>query len=303
MSTRKLKTKGITEIPREALLSKYAGPDTSSKIIEVDSIHVHLRENERCPSKPTLLALHGICDSLHTWENWEESLEEHFHFIRIDLPFFGLTKVHEQTELHRDFYNHFINNLLNQLKLDKVHLLGHSLGAYISWNYAVFDPKRVESVVLVSPPAYPQKPPAIVHLAGFSPVRKIASSFTPRMALPIVMKKLFYDQQHIQEHLINRYYDLTMCEGNRANYLKVFDMINSFIQDYPHKLKDLKQPTLIIWGKDDLWVPAKNSKLWQKDVPHAEIKLFDRMRHMPQYEDDRGTLKEFLDFFQLPFED
>ena len=306
MFTKKLKTKGLTEIPRNLLIEKYAKENDSSRIMEFKSFKVHIRENKKndheINNKPILLGLHGICDSLHTWEHWEDHLEKHFRFIRIDLPFFGLSEVADPSLLNKDFYNLFLQELLNELSIKKVNLLGHSLGAYISWNFACFNPNIVDKVVLLSPPAYPQRPPPIVHLVKIPIIKKIATSYTPRFLLPLMMRGLFYNDNHASLKMIERYYEMLMCEGNRNNYMDVFKLINNFIGEEPIKLKSLKNPLLILWGKEDLWVPSSNSIYWKRDIPHAKVKIFENMRHMPHYEDVTGTLKEFLDFFQLPFE-
>ena len=77
---------GMTTIPLDKLKAKYA--DVNSKIIEIDGMNIHYKDEGQ---GPTLILLHGVCASLHTWDGWAERLKSHYRIIRLDIPGFGLT--------------------------------------------------------------------------------------------------------------------------------------------------------------------------------------------------------------------
>lgn len=77
---------GVTTIPMDKLKAKYA--DNETKTIQVDGINVYYKDEGQ---GPTLILLHGVCASLHTWDGWTERLKDHYRIIRIDIPGFGLT--------------------------------------------------------------------------------------------------------------------------------------------------------------------------------------------------------------------
>jgi pimeloyl-ACP methyl ester carboxylesterase len=300
LSTNSLKTKGLTEIARSTLLEQYANPNDRSRIIKFKNYEIHVRDNESS-NKPILLALHGICDSLHTWDPWVLELEKHFHFIRIDLPYFGLSKNDPETSLSKDYYNNFLDHILDELNIQKFSILGHSLGAYISWNYAVHRPKRIQRIVLLAPPGYPQPVPQVVSLATKPLMKKLGLIWTPKIILKPILNNLFFDKSIVKQEMIDRYYSMLMCEGNRKNYSDLFSFVIKYAHLESDDLQKIDQPTLILWGKNDLWVPSKKAAPYFKEmIPHAEIKLYEKMRHMPQYEQTKETLNELLAFFELP---
>ncbi|MDB4976969.1 MAG: alpha/beta hydrolase fold, partial [Myxococcaceae bacterium] len=60
----------------------------SSRYVEVDGKRFHYRIEG---SGPTLILLHGVMASLHTWDGWVEQLASSYRIIRLDLPGFGLS--------------------------------------------------------------------------------------------------------------------------------------------------------------------------------------------------------------------
>ena len=101
--------------------------------------------------------------------------------------------------------------------------------------------------------------------------------------------------------MINRYYDMLMCEGNRKQYADLFSFVIQHSAKEHIDMKKLDHPTLILWGKNDLWVPSKKAApYFKKKIPHAKVVLYEKMRHMPQYEETLETLNELFLFFEMP---
>jgi pimeloyl-ACP methyl ester carboxylesterase len=304
LSTNNLKTNKLTngriEITRTILIDHFAKDTDGSRLLNFKNYEVHVRSNPP-NGKPVLLGLHGICDSLHTWDPWSEELEKHFHFIRIDLPFFGLTKKDDSLSLTEDYYNLFLDELIKELKIEKFNLLGHSLGAFFSWNYAIHNPLAVEKLILLAPPGYPQTPPKIVTLATNEIIQRLALLWIPKLVIKPILLNLFFSKEHIKQNLIDRYYYMLMCEGNKREYSKIFNFVMKFAGQEHKDMDKISQPTLILWGKEDLWVPSTHAApYFQEKIPHAKIILYEEMRHMPQYERTKETLNELLLFFELP---
>jgi pimeloyl-ACP methyl ester carboxylesterase len=65
---------------------------------------------------------------------------------------------------------------------------------------------------------------------------------------------------------------------------------------YRARLKDIKVPTLVIWGEQDAWVPVKNGHRFAEDIPGAKLEVLPRCGHMPQEEMPERTAELILDF-------
>ena len=102
------------------------------------------------PQKPAILALHGWLDNANSFDQIAELMQQDYYLIAIDLPGHGYS-----SHLPIGSNYHFIDSIfiiiqvINALQLDKVHLLGHSLGACIGSLVAGIAPQRISSLSLI----------------------------------------------------------------------------------------------------------------------------------------------------------
>src|SRR4051812_40853756 len=150
------KVLGVRSIPLYELKDKYEGP--GSRYLEVDGTNVHYRVEGK---GPTLVLLHGVLASLHTWDGWVAELRDHYQIIRLDLPGFGLTgpmaSEDYTPEYAMEFFEKFRVKLSSQCSscnLDKFMIAGNSLGGFVSWYYAAHHPEHVEKLIIIDPIAY-----------------------------------------------------------------------------------------------------------------------------------------------------
>ncbi len=289
------KTHGIRELPFEWVKSQYAKKEEGSRFIEIDGIDIHYRDEGQ--GEP-ILFMHGICDSLHTWTPWTNKLKDNYRVIRFDLPFFGLSRVHRKESITKEFYPAFLSKIVNHFGLSNFYLCGHSLGAWIAWNYAIKKQELLKKLILISPPGHPVKPPLLIRATGHGLIKKLASVYTPKFLADLAIKEIFYDPSFMTEHQRQRYYDILMVERNRKNYMEVFSMMVKFSHEWPKGLHNINTETLVIWGRQDRWIPSSHSKYWERTLPNVKLDIFDKVGHVPQEENVDKTLHSFLNFIK-----
>ena len=97
--------------------------------------------------KETLVLLHGFMENLFIWEEMETELCKKFKLIKIDLP--GHGKSENFAEIHTmEMMAEKVNEVVDYLKIEKFHLLGHSMGGYVSLAFAEKFPKKLKSLTL-----------------------------------------------------------------------------------------------------------------------------------------------------------
>ncbi len=97
--------------------------------------------------KENLVLLHGFMENLLIWEEMEEKLSQDFTLIKIDLPGHGLSKIY--SDVHSMELNaEEVKKVTDQLKLGKFHLLGHSMGGYVSLAFAEKFAEKLKSLTL-----------------------------------------------------------------------------------------------------------------------------------------------------------
>ena len=281
----------------QSLSTRWANPP--SQFIEVDGMQVHLRdEGPRNDPEPIVL-LHGTSASLHTWDGWAQSLAEQRRVIRFDLPAFGLTGPHPKNDYSIGAYVHFVNAVLDQLGVTSCVLVGNSLGGQIAWGTALAHPQKVSRLVLVDAAGYPLQSTSVpigFRIARTPGLRLLMEYVLPRGAVDSSLRNVYGDPSKVTPALVDRYYDLTLRAGNRQALAYRLEQHTS---DDAARIKDLKMPTLILWGAKDHLIPVENAHQFAADIQGAQLVIFDDLGHVPQEEDPQKTVKALKTFLRL----
>lgn len=139
------------------------------------------------PNNPPIVALHGWLDNANSFAPLAEFLDKDFYFIAVDLPGHGHSS-HLPPGCNYHFYDSIFTvvNILNALKLQRVHLMGHSMGACLASLLAGVTPERFDSVFLIEglgPFSYPEDT-ACKQLAEYALYLRHSKSRTPRAGHP-----------------------------------------------------------------------------------------------------------------------
>jgi len=283
---------GMTTIPLDKLKAKYA--DVNSKIIEIDGMNIHYKDEG---TGPVLVLIHGVCASLHTWDEWVERLKGHYRIIRLDLPGFGLTgppsnpsfsdpSFYKKEEAVK-YFNKMFGEFVDRLNLGKFSIAGNSLGGYIAWNYTLKHPEKVEKLILIDSLGFPQGMPFIISFASNPIIRPFARHTMPRFLVDSATKEVYGDKSKVTDKLKDRYFELMMREGNKGSTVDVFTIFRKLAKDksISEGIKDINPPTLVMWGTKDVWTPFKTSfENWKRELPTAKFIQYEGAGHTPMEE-------------------
>ncbi len=285
--------------PVDTLKARWA-PEPS-QFISVRGMQVHLRDEGPRDDPEPIVLLHGTSASLHTWDGWADALKGQRRVIRVDLPGFGLTGPAPDHDYHLARYTGFMEALFDELKLDKVVLAGNSLGGAIAWMTADAYPQRVARLILVDAAGYPYKPTAMplgFKLAQVSWLKPVMANLLPRSMIESSVRSVYGDPSKVTPELIDRYYELTLREGNRRALRERFSQSPG--GEHADRIAQLKQPTLILWGGRDHLIPPDNAQRFKRDIASSQLVMFDSLGHVPQEEDPASTVAAVKTFLNLP---
>ena len=97
--------------------------------------------------KKNLILLHGFMENSSIWNDLEKTLSKNFTLIKIDLPGHGQSKLYHEIN-SMDFMAEKVKEVLDFLKIEKINILGHSMGGYVSLAFADKFPEFIESLTL-----------------------------------------------------------------------------------------------------------------------------------------------------------
>jgi pimeloyl-ACP methyl ester carboxylesterase len=273
------------DIPLEELKKNYT--NEASSFISLSGMDIHYRDEG---AGPRIVLIHGTASSLHTWDAWTEELKKDYRVIRFDLPAFGLTGPHPDRDYRVAAYTEILDQLLKSLALDSVILAGNSLGGRIAWQYAAEHPQMVSKLVLIDASGFPTEKglPWIFGLARVPVLNRLISKITPRSIIEKNVKEVYFDDTKVSEKLIDRYYHFALREGNRQAFI---DRAQLDLKGDINILRKIKIPTLIIWGRNDEWIPVEHLEKFKSAIPNAKAFIIENSGHVPMEENPVETLE------------
>ncbi len=274
------------------LIQKYT--TNESRFLVFDDTLIHYRDEGDRAAFPILL-LHGAFSSLHTYNGWAKELKSVFRLIRIDMPGFGLTGPNKRGNHEMLMYKRCIATVLDRLGVKKCHIVGSSLGGWVSWEFAADYPERIEKMILMGAAGFldQRNIPLPFKMARTPFLNKVARYAIKRSILEQFLKQVYFNQDKVSEALIDRYYDLFTNEGNLEVF---FQMANSQFKENTNKLHSIETPTLLLWGRHDKWIPVENAYRFERRLKNSEILIYENCGHLPMEELPRQSAYDVQTF-------
>jgi pimeloyl-ACP methyl ester carboxylesterase len=286
------------ERPADALKPRWAG--APSRFIDIGGLQVHLRDEGPRDDPVPIVLIHGTADSLHTWEGWAAALRGERRVVSFDLPGFGLTGPNAGGDYGIAADTRFVLDLLDRLKIERCVLAGNSLGGEIAWHTAVLAPQRVERLVLVDAGGYAFTARWVrvgFRLARMLVARGLSRNVLPRSLVARSLRSLYGDSSRVSETLIDRYYELTLREGNRKALAQRFEQLQPGVDSA--LIASLTVPTLILWGGRDRLFPPEDGRAFARDIAGSRLVLLDGLGHVPHEEDPARSVAELRRFLAM----
>ena len=229
-------------------------------------------------SKTSLVCLHSMLTSSAHLASELGSLLDRFYIIAPDLPGQSVRGLPIRLPYSDDSHAQWLREILDGLNLEKVHLLGVSLGGFVARQFASSYPERVKSLTLIVPAGIAQG--------------SLIKGFT-KMALPMIMYKINPSEKNLRKLAKPL---ITTWDEDWVRYLG--DSFNDFSANLKipplassEELKSLKMPCLVIGAENDISFSGKKIIERVKDyIPTVEIELIKNSKHSPP------TTPEFRDW-------
>lgn len=295
---------------KPAKIEDFAPPEEFLQVGAVKTHYVHKGER----GLPVVL-VHGFGGSTFTWAKTIDSLADTHRVYAFDLKGFGLSEKPRDGLYNMDVYTDHLLGFLDELKLEKAVLVGHSLGGAVVTRVALLHPERVVGLVLVAPmPVTPMRDPKALERVGGVGVKsaadkaaslnpKIASRMIPalvratltRQTVEAGLRSAYHDPKFITPELVEIYYRPITIEG-AAEALATMANAPPAPKPLP-PMSTLKIPVLIGWGKHDGVMPGAYEHV-ARSIPGSKTLIFENSGHIPHEEEAalfNGTIVEFLD--------
>ena len=239
----------------------------SESIVTVDGCRVSVK---RGGVGEPLLFLHGAGGASAILP-FMEKLAQRFEIIVPEHPGFGATDEPGWLENIHDLA-YFYLDFLKAERLQRVHLIGGSIGGWIALEMAVRDSSRLRTLTLVGS--------AGIHIAG-APTGDLFL-WSPEETF----RNAFFDQKLAEQALAERLTPDQHDTGLRNKFTVAKLAWEPRLHDPNlHKwLHRIEIPTHVVWGDSDRMFPVQYGEAFQRLIPHSELTVIRRCGHLPQVE-------------------
>jgi pyruvate dehydrogenase E2 component (dihydrolipoamide acetyltransferase) len=226
-------------------------------------------------ASPVVL-VHGFGADLNAWMFNQPALAETRRVVALDLPGHGgSTKVLDKA-VDAESFAADLDRALAALAIDKLHLIGHSMGGAIALVFAQWQPERVASLTLIAPAGLGPEINA-AFITGFIRAQR-------RREMQEVLSLLVHDPALLSRAMVEdvlRYKRLDGVQAALEAIAAEWFPNGSQRLGLAASLAGLRLPVQLIWGRDDQIIPAAHAEAFGGSLP---VHVLDAAGHLPHME-------------------
>ena len=256
--------------------------------IQEGDLDLQLHYNDAGEGAETVVMLHGSGPGASGWANFNRNVEPlvvaGYRVILMDCPGWSKSNPIVCTGSRSDLNARALKGLLDAIGLERVHIIGNSMGGHSAVAFALANPARVGKLVLMGggtggPSQFvPMPTEGIKLLQGLYRDPTIES-------LKKMMAVFVFDSSSLTEELFQARLDNMLSRREHLdNFVKSMAVNPKQFPDQGARLSEITAPTLVIWGRDDRFVPMDLGLRLLWGMPNAELHIFNRCGHWAQWE-------------------
>lgn len=276
--------------------------------LQFRTIHGYRRAFRIAGSGPAILLIHGIADNSTTWEMVQAKLAQRFTVIAPDLLGHGQSDK-PRADYSVAAYANGMRDLLSVLDIDRVTVVGHSLGGGVAMQFAYQFPQLVERLVLVATGGVTRDVNIVLRWASLP----MGGEALALLRLPLVLPSL-----QIAGRAAGRLFGSTALGRDLPDVLRIladlpepkassaFTRTLRAVVDWRGQMVTMLDrcyltksvPVQIIWGTDDVVVPVSHAWMAHAAMPGSQLEIFENSGHFPFHDDpDRfiEVIERFID--------
>lgn len=214
-----------------------------------------------------LMLLHGLFGAMSNFADLVEYFKIKYKVVVPMLPLYDLDIFHTTVSGLESHVNKFID----VMGYDNINLLGNSLGGHVALVHILKHPEKIKSLILTGSSG--------LYESG------MGDSYPKRGDYEFMREKTektFYDPKMATKELVDEVFEIV---NSRMKAIKIIALAKSAIRhNLGKELNQIKQPTLLIWGNQDVVTPPFVGEEFNKLIPNSELVFIDKCGHAPMME-------------------
>ena len=216
-----------------------------------------------------IVLVHGVGLNHTIWEPQIDAFDN--SVLAYDILGHGKTPLNNDNISFDNFSNQLIN-LIDELKMKKIHLIGFSIGSLIARNFASKFNDRLESLTLLCSIFNRTEKQQQIVKDRFELVKK--SKSLSKQAL-----KRWFTDDYLKKNP-NTYNKISSIleQNNMENFLKVYELFINHKDN--EKFENIKTKTLVMTGEEDIGSTPEMSENLSKVINNSKVKIISKGKHL-----------------------
>ncbi|BBX97353.1 alpha/beta fold hydrolase [Mycobacterium lacus] len=285
--------------------------EVTAPSLQFRTIHGYQRAFRIAGDGPAILLIHGIGDNSTTWNDIHAKLAQRFTVIAPDLLGHGKSDK-PRADYSVAAYANGMRDLLSVLDIERVTVIGHSLGGGVAMQFAYQFPQLVERLVLVAAGGVTKDVNVVLRLASLP----MGSEALALLRLPLVLPAV-----QLVGRVVGVVLGSTGLGRDLPNVLRILDDLpeptasSAFsrtlraVVDWRGQIVTMLDrcyltqaiPVQIIWGTRDVVVPVRHAHMAHAAMPGSQLEIFEGSGHFPFHDDPArfiDVVQRFIDTTQ-----
>ena len=259
------------------------------------SVALHIADSGAAPEgqseKKCVVLLHGYLESMYVWDDFTPLLTPEVRVITVDIPGHGISEV--KGEVHTmEMVADVLHQMLKSLEIERVTMVGHSMGGYVALAFCARYPEQLDGLVLLSSTPNPD-----TEAKRENRRREIALVRAGKKdALARVAPEAGFAEQN-RRRLRSYIDDLTECVHITEDD-GIVALLGGMMEraDQNEMLRKSAVPQLFILGKKDGYIPVEVAEEIVANHPQAQVAWLEESGHMGFIEEPEACAEALLKF-------
>ena len=273
----------------------------TSKFITVNDVRLHY--NDAGSGEETVVMLHGSGPGASGWANFHRNIEPivnaGYRVILLDCPGWSKSDPVVCTGSRSELNAGALKGLLDAMSIERAHIIGNSMGGHSAVAFALANPTRVGKLVLMGGGtggpslSVPMPTEGIKLLQGLYRDPTIEN-------LKKMMAVFVFDSTTLTEEIFQARLDNMLSRRDHLeNFVKSLAANPKQFPDVGPRLGEITAPTLVVWGRDDRFMPIDIGLRLLWGMANAELHIFNRCGHWAQWEHAEKFNRMVIEFLSV----
>jgi len=249
----------------------------------------------------TLIFIHGIGQAMYAFRRNVHQLSEYCHVVTLDLLGHGLSDKPEDFDYNIEGFSQLISSFMDAMGIDKATLAGFSTGAVIALNVAIKYPEKVDKLILISPGCITKQYPTAIKLAQKPAFADLVFTFFNKHTVQKILTEAYYDPSFANADTVRHYYRVLSDKDNLDCAITSITEFNADYEEVISNLSEVKCPSFVFWGENDLWHPIQTLELFEDNLQDIYVATIAECGHFMHEEKSEEFNQKVSDIMLVDF--